>query len=338
MYSVERGRHARTLGPCAIVVLLLAMASNHTARACCLDSTSIAAPLYETGAAQPDIEWTIERSLDPGWKLEASSFIDFGFRSERMKTDDLLTIETFAIEAAEGATVGRIGRFAPRFGWAWERFAGPSGETLRSEYELADRWTFEAGRRVGETLVAVSASFRDTTLLSTSLGTREPELRKSDGGFANTGRPESLTLSVDGSVPIGTTSSAYRLSFLRDAAGRGGQGDRLGVAAGVHSTWLESSSLHLSTSLESAWLERIEEGQGSALYLSAGIEAAIGIWRGRCLYESRKWRGKVTNALEGSLARHLGSEAWLEVGFSADLARGERGTLALMRITRSFSF
>jgi hypothetical protein len=150
----------------------------------------------------------------------------------------------------------RGGKFGVAFGVGWDITPGVYGtDFAEAGYELTERIGL-AGRAKLETEAAGAYTFiahgffRDTTVLSESLGRGRGTTDHGDGGVSNTEDLSSYALTLDGENLAGVTELGARLSFVRQARGVDSTEAETGISAALWHKMKLGKGLTLSPMIE----------------------------------------------------------------------------------------
>lgn len=181
--------------------------------------------------------------LSPGLRLFGHAVIepvrDPEARKDRAFEDHGVFVEDLYVEYEFGRYALRGGKFTPAFGVGWDITPGIWGtDFAEAGYELAERIGVSARARFadgrgGDYALTAHGFFLDTTVLSESTGRGRGTTDRSDGGVSNTGDPSSWVLTLDGDNLAGVEGLAARLAYVRQAPGKGDNGDEKGVSVAL---------------------------------------------------------------------------------------------------------
>ena len=197
------------------------------------------------------------------------------------------------------------GKLTAPFGLAWDLAPGIYGTDFAEDYELAERLGLMAGLMLGnETYGAHAvriAAFRlDNSALSQSIFTKRGRLDRDEGLPANTSKFSSVSLTIDGDLPM-VEGLGYHLGAMRQA--RGGRGAvktakaETGFVAGLTHEW-EMGEVTLSPLVEAVRIRDADGDDGvNRRYLTAGAGAEWGAWNAALSGTRRSTSGSETDRL-----------------------------------------
>jgi len=113
-----------------------------------------------------------------------------------------------------------------------------------------------------------SVFFADTTFLSESAFTNRGRLRESDGGAANTESAESVSLTLDGTIP--NTELGYHLGARFLSGGEGDPENDTGMVAALTRTWELGNNQAVEAIGEVAYLVNQNGQDGDGVYGTLG--------------------------------------------------------------------
>jgi hypothetical protein len=259
-----------------------------------------------------------------------------------------LYADTLAVRAGFGDFSMIAGKFAPGFGTAWDRTPGIYATELVEDYELTEMigggisGTFETGA-LGRITAGANLFFADTTFLSDSAFTRRGRLSLADGGPGNTGRPDNLSVTLDGSDMPALPGLSWHLGYVHLAAGSGDLSDVDGFAAGLaHETGL-SGDVVLTLNGEAAYFSGFDGADDEALYLTGGLSLAHGPWHGELAATLRRTDESADGVEHVLLTQISAGHAFangidLSAGYAFVQAEGVTGHLVGLRLTKTFEF
>jgi hypothetical protein len=241
------------------------------------------------------IESSLSASLSPRLSLEAGLVFEPVLEpepgSDRWLGDEGLYLETLFL-AWQSEHIGlRAGKFNPDFGFAWALAPGIYGVDFAEDYELTERVGFGGsldlgGGGAGMHRLAADLFFLDHSALSDSLVKRRGRTRLSDGGPSNTGKLESLAVTLQGGeVPL-LPGLTYNLSFANQRAGRGGRSER-GYVAGLTYTFRSFADLESELLFEYAYLDNADGEAEDRQYLTLGSAVYWSGWNFALSYTLR---------------------------------------------------
>lgn len=211
-------------------------------------------------------------SGDPG---ENRYFEDIGFYAEEL---------FLAYGGDDWQVYG--GKFNPRFGQAFGTAPGLYGDDFAKDYEIEEQLGVggvltisEGSDLLGTAELSANLFMADRTVLSNSAFERRGRLFLDDGGPANTQRPESFSLTLDGWDPGYLPGLTYNAGVMLRAAGEGDAEDELGAVLGLEQRIALSETLELTVMGEVARFVSFEAGGDDATYLTVGAELDVEGWR-----------------------------------------------------------
>ena len=308
-----------------------------------LRSEAIASDTLTRSALFAEIELALEAQLARSWFLDTSLIVE-PLDSDADEIRHAAFLETLVLRFENAHRWARFGKLTPRFGRAWQASAGLRVGDYAEDYEFAERWGLEVGGRLrserwGSHALALSSSFADTSALSGSLINDRGRRRRSAGGPANTGRPDSFTLSLDGAAPGRLAALRYHAAFLSHARGRGDPRREFGWVAGLELPLRVSDLTEIAAFAEHAQLLNAGGAAGVARYTTASVELRRGPWH-VALGGALRERGGVERArdrrIEASVGYRFASGLSVQLGGGGFREAGAPGFAVGLRIARSF--
>ena len=181
------------------------------------------------------------------------------------------------------------GKIHPHFGRAWDIAPGLYGTDFAEDYENVEKLGFGAAydiHAIGVHTVTVETFHSDTSFLSNSLFTRpdasDPrtlrpkQLRRENGGIANTGRFNNFTMALDGSRIPGPAGLGYTLGYALQRGGNEGELDERSFVAGA---WWEiplGARMEFVPLVEYVHQKNRQGTDQNADYLTIGLEFGLG--------------------------------------------------------------
>jgi hypothetical protein len=178
------------------------------------------------------------------------------------------------------------GKIHPAFGRAWDVTPGLNGTNLAEGYELAERLgggasiSFEAAG-FANTLQA-SAFTTDRTFLSDSVFTRRGRLRLGDGGAGNEKGVSSFAAALDGCMGAEPGDCydegdfGYQIAARWQKGGHGSEGNELGLAGSLNTSFSVGEESKLKLFGETAWFRNFDGSADNALIVTGSGALDIG--------------------------------------------------------------
>lgn len=154
----------------------------------------------------------------------------------------------------------RIGKYEIPFGQAWYAAPGIYTGDFVGDYDFDGylggvfAYRFQAGR-FGVIQPTVGTHFQDTTFLSRAYLQNDSQLKKSDGGPANTGSPESFFAVVDWSAIPALYNLQAQIGYIFNKQGEGDESNETGYAASAQYFVSPGSSNLLGPQLGSRYVD-----------------------------------------------------------------------------------
>lgn len=193
--------------------------------------------------------------------------------------------ELYLAYAGDGWQV-YAGKFNPRFGQAFDSAPGLYGDEFAKDYEIEEQIgagavvrVAEESRLLGTAEISANLFMADRSILSSSGFEERDRLRLEDGGPANSERPQSFTVTLDGWDPGALPGLSYNLGLVVRSAGEGDEEDELGAVFGLVQKIPLAEGLELELMGEVARFVSFEGGGDDATYLTAGAELDVEGWR-----------------------------------------------------------
>lgn len=182
-----------------------------------------------------------------------------------------------------GDTVLTFGKFTPSFAVASFVTPGIFGNNYNKDYELIERigfglaYTHDAGS-AGTYAFSGSTFFKDTSVLSDSLGSSRGRADITDGGAGNTESLESFAVSLNATSIAALPGYTFQLGLLHQAAGQGDVDDEQGAALAVTKDIPLLNDRSVLLIGEVAGFDNFEGTADSIEYYNAGISYITGPW------------------------------------------------------------
>lgn len=208
------------------------------------------------------------------------------------------------IQYDNGTFGARAGRLTANFGTAWYAAQGLDARALAEDYVVWDRMGASGWYRFkpdgGGTLTLGSSwFFTDTSKLSESWRNTWHRRKQEHGGVSNTGKPESWTVSIEGSEHPGLPALNWHVALRRQAVDSrrdalGNQtrdvADEHGAVASLQNVFSLGQTLRFTALAEAALLSNRGGVPGaSARYLTLGGTFGFGPWSLQ-LATTERWR------------------------------------------------
>jgi hypothetical protein len=246
-------------------------------------------PGSELNGLSLDAELGLKLSLTPIFSINSDIMLkpiaDVGPGTFRGYDALGLYAETLYLQADVGANGIKAGKIDPSFGHAWSDTPGVFGSKLAETYQLTEMWGVGGWHRfetagAGTYTLAANIFYADTTFLSESLFAHRGPNTIAAGGPANTGRPDSFSITLDGADIPALEGFSYNLGFRHLAAGSGDAADENGFVAGFEQEAGVFDDAKLNVIGEFVYLSHAWSSPDDATYSTAGLKLSKGPWHG----------------------------------------------------------
>lgn len=241
-------------------------------------------------------------------------------RDRAFEREDVRWKDVF-VQYDNGSLGLRAGRLTANFGTAWWAAPGLDARALAEDYVVWDRMGASAWVRfkpagVGNFTLGTSWFATDTSKLSESWRNTWHRRMPKQGGVSNTGKPESWTLSLEGSDHPALPGLSWHLAVLRQQVETRNNGlgvqttnvaDEKGSVAGVQKVFALTEKLRFTALGEAARLaNRGGVPDAVARYVTLGGTLDYGPWSLQLASTERWRRGNTVREDDNLVAVTLG--------------------------------
>ncbi|KIN72381.1 porin [Sulfitobacter guttiformis] len=181
-----------------------------------------------------------------------------------------LYVSELGLRFGFGETLVSVGKISPVFGKAWDEAPGFYGTSLAEDYELSEMIGVTVNTPLSSGVLSFAAFYVDDTALSNSVGNKRGRNSVANGGLANTGKFDNVSLQF--AQEFGATSAWVGLRHL--TAGVGNSEDETAVAVGASHDF----GTGLSMIGEVVRFDNAGGEQGYATYTTLGGAYALDAW------------------------------------------------------------
>ncbi len=195
------------------------------------------------------------------------------------------------------------GKFGPTFGIAWDRLPDLLKDCIAGDYELAEMIGFGGALKLdldgmGKHEINAAAFFLDTSLLHRSLfsvpsagedrAERISNLRRGDGGLANTGKPNSFSATLGGSAFADAPGLFYQLGYRHLARGATESKNEDGLVGALGYEFKLADEVSIAPFVELAHFWNFNGGNANATVVTAALQVTAEPWN---MSLAASWRG-----------------------------------------------
>ncbi len=267
---------------------------------------------------------------------------------DRFFGDQGLHVDTLNAQVDFGNASIVAGKFGPGFGTAWDNTPGIYGTDFAEDYELAEMIGFGGSYTVlntpaGTVVLGANIFFTDTTFLSDSLFTSRGRTRRRDGGAANTGRFDNVSVSLDGSDIPGLHGFVWHLAYRHLSPGTGNPAAEDGFVAGLAREMDLGNDVTLGLTGEVAYLANAGASADDSLYLTSGMSLGHGPWHAELAGTLRRMDQAAGGAANDYLLQVSGGYEFengidLSLGYAHTREGATNGHEIGFRLTKAFEF